>query len=159
MTDHIKFSKELIKGRIAEIVFEQMFRESGNFTILRFGYEYTLPELAQFQHSVELQKVLENMRHTPDFVLISQSKKEVYLVEVKYRSNYYEDEIKQIAEETLKKWDPSFLFLATPKGFFFGPCNTIVTDNGKIGVLYDKWASKEIQEKYLELLNEFERRG
>lgn len=156
MEDHIKFSKELIKGRIAEIVFEQMFRESGDFTILRFGYEYTLPELAQFQHSVEFQKVLDNIRHTPDFVLISQSKREVYLVEVKYRSNYYTDKIKQIAEETLKKWDPSFLFLVTPKGFFFGPCHTIVNDNGKIGGLYDKWASKEIQNKYLKLLNEFE---
>lgn len=34
---HEKFIKELIKGKIAEIIFEQMFRESGKFTILHYA--------------------------------------------------------------------------------------------------------------------------
>lgn len=34
-----EFVKDLIKGKVAEIIFEQMFRESGKFTILHSGYE------------------------------------------------------------------------------------------------------------------------
>ena len=33
----------MIKGKIAEIIFEQIFRESGRYTMLHSGYEYTLP--------------------------------------------------------------------------------------------------------------------
>ena len=44
-----QFSHELIKGKIAELIFEMMFREAGRFTS-SFGYEYTLPEIAQYQH-------------------------------------------------------------------------------------------------------------
>jgi hypothetical protein len=40
---HEEFIKDLVKGKIAEIIFEQMFRESGRYTILHSGYEYTLP--------------------------------------------------------------------------------------------------------------------
>jgi len=153
----LEFSRDLIKGRIAETIFEQMFRESEKFTIIRFGYEYTAPELAQYQDLVEVKEVLENIRHAPDFVLISQDKKEVYLVEVKYRSKRHYAELKEIAEKNLKTWNPSWLFVASPDGFFFEPCNKVVWNNGKIGALYDKWVKKEIQEKYLSLLNEFEK--
>ena len=52
-----------------------MFRESGKFTILHAGYEYTLPELAQYQHLAEVKAVIENIRNAPDFVLISQDEK------------------------------------------------------------------------------------
>ena len=154
-SNKIRFSKDLIKGKIAEIVFEQMFRDGGKYTILRFGYEYTTPELAQYQHLVELKDVLQNIRHTPDFILMSQNKKEVYLVEVKYRSNLIPDEINKIAQETLQIWNPSWLFVATPQGFFFEPCNTIANREGKIGELFDKWVSKETQKKYVDLLNHF----
>jgi len=37
------FIKNPIKGKITDIVFEQMLRESGGYTILHSGYEYTLP--------------------------------------------------------------------------------------------------------------------
>ncbi len=45
-----KFSHDLIKGKVAELIFALMFRDVGKFTILRFAYEYTLPELAQYQN-------------------------------------------------------------------------------------------------------------
>jgi hypothetical protein len=154
-----EFVKDLIKGKIAEIIFEQMFRESGNFTILHAGYEYTLPELAQYQHLTEVKAVIENIKNAPDFVLISQDKKEVYLVEVKYRKNRYPDKIKEIAEKTLEIWNPSWLFIASPDGFFFEPCNTVARNNGEIGPLYDggKWVEPGVQAEYLRLLNQFER--
>jgi hypothetical protein len=153
---NIEFSRDLIKGKIAEIIFEQMFRVSGKFTILRFGYEYTQPELAQYQYLTKIKTVLENIRTSPDFILISQNKKEVYLVEVKYRSRRIESNTKKIAEGILETWNPSWLFIASPDGFFFEPCHTIVANKGKIGSLYTKWVDKKTQLEYLKLLKEFE---
>ncbi|OGD56540.1 hypothetical protein A2V71_02535 [Candidatus Berkelbacteria bacterium RBG_13_40_8] len=153
--NNIDFSKNLIKGKIAETIFEQMFRDNGNYTILRFGFEHTIPELAQYR-ATAFKRVVDDLSDAPDFVLFSNDKKEVYVVEVKYRATRNNAEIKKIAEKTLKHWNPSFLFIASLDGFFFGPCNEIVINNGEIGILYDKWASKETQGKYLQLLREFE---
>lgn len=156
--DNLDFSKNLIKGKIAETVFEQMFRENGDFTILRFGYEHTIPELAQYRAST-FKRVVDDLSDAPDFVLISNKdgQKEVYLVEVKYRTKWGKEEIKEIAEKLLKRYDPVYLFIASLDGFFFGPCHDIVNNKGEIGTLYYKWADKEIQEKYLKLLREFEK--
>lgn len=153
----IDFSRELIKGRIAEVIFEQMFRASGKFTILRFGYEYTLPELAQYEHLAEVKAVLKNLRNAPDFILISQDKTEVHLVEVKYRARRSKKEIQKIAEKMLETWNPSWLFIASPDGFFFEPCNTIVANGGDMGILYPKWVHRPIQTDYLKLLRAFEK--
>lgn len=150
------FVKHLIKGKIAEIIFEQMFRESGKFTILRSGYEYTLPELAQYQHLTEIKAVIENIRNAPDFILISQDKTQVHLVEVKYRREENRKNLKEIVEETLKIWNPSWLFVASPEGFFFAPCNTVLNNEGKIYSLSENWVEKSVQKEYLKLLNEFE---
>ncbi len=154
----IEFSRDLIKGKIAEVVFEQMFRSSGKYTILHSGYEYTLPELAQYQHIAEVKAVIENIRNAPDFVLISQDKKEVHLVEVKYRTHRRPNELKEIAEDVLKIWNPCWLFVASPDGFFFEPCNTVVNNNGEMGLLYSKWVNEDIQREFLKLLNEFEKK-
>lgn len=154
---NIEFSRELIKGRIAETIFEQMFRESGKFTILRSGFEYTLPELAQYANLAEVKAVMTNIRQAPDFVLISQDKKEVHLIEVKYRNHRYDEELKDIADRILEVWNPSWLFIASPDGFFLDPCNRIANNNGKIKTLLSqKWVDRETQEEYLKLLREFE---
>lgn len=156
------FSHELIKGKIAELIFELMFREAGGFTALRFGYEYTFPELAQYQHLVEVKKVLDNIKNSPDFILIKNEKNEnnkleVFTVEVKYRAKPDLKEIKEIAEKTLKTWNPSWLFLATPDGFFFSPCNSVVKNEGQMSFLSDSWVSERLRVKYLELLRDFEK--
>jgi len=154
---HEIFIKDLIKGKIAEIIFEQMFRESGRYTILHSGYEYTLPELAQYQHLAEVKAVIENIRNAPDFVLVSQDKKEVHLVEVKYRSHRYPEDLKQIAQDTLKIWNPCWLFVASPDGFFFEPCNTVSNNDGHIGPLVnEKFVDHAVRDEYLKLLNQFE---
>lgn len=153
--NHIDFSRDLIKGRIAEIIFEEMFRESGQYTILRFGYEYLTPELAQYQHLLKEKGILDSIRHSPDFILISNDKTEVYMVEVKYRTHLDISEIKHTAQQTLDRWPPSpWLFIASPHGFYFSPCNSIIS-NGGIGELYTKWVTQEVQQKYLRLFNEF----
>lgn len=156
--NNLEFTKDLIKGKIAEIIFEQMFRETNKYTILRFGYEYTMPQLAQYQKllSDDAKKVLENLRHAPDFVLITENKKELYLVEVKYRTKINEKETLNIAQKILEKCELAWLFIASPIGFFFEPCNTIVRNNGVIGILYPSSIKQETQKQYLNLLKEFE---
>ncbi len=154
---HVVFVKDLIKGKIAEIIFEQMFRESERYTILHSGYEYTLPELAQYQHLAEVKAVIENIRNAPDFVLISQDKREVYLVEVKYRTRRYPEDLARICEETLKTWNPCWLFIASPDGFFFEPCNSVLNNDGRIGELVnERFVDHAIRDEYLELLKELE---
>jgi hypothetical protein len=157
MESSIDFTRNLIRGRIAETIFEIMFRESGKFTVLRFGYEYTEPLLAQYKHLLKDERVLENIDNSPDFILLSKDQKELYLVEVKYRSNYDKNQIKEIADKLASRWHSPYLFIATPEGFFFEPCHTIINNNGEIGSLYDSTVSKEIQNEYLKVLNNFEK--
>lgn len=150
-----QYIRNLIKGKIAEVIFEEMFREAGEFTVLPIGYEHTIPELAQYQHHVQVKKVLDNIRNAPDFALISQDKTKVYLVEVKYREAIQSDEVLAIANELLTRWDPVYLFLATKKVFFFSPCHTIVNNAGQISEMTDNWIALEEQHKYLDVFLEF----
>ncbi len=155
------FNHGFITGKIAELIFEMMLKDAGRFTVVRFGYEYTIPQIAQYQHKAKVKKVLDNIRNTPDFILISNEKMEesnleVHTVEVKYRTSPNKKELVEIAEKMLETWDPSWLFVASPKGFFFTPCNDIVENKGNMWPLSDKWVEPSLKAKYLELLNDFE---
>lgn len=151
-----KFSRELIKGKIAETVFEQMIRDEGRYDVIPFGYEHTMPTLAQYQHLVEIKEVMKNISDAPDFALISQDKREVYLVEVKYQSKLNFPSIEEYAKELAERWAPSWLFVATPNHFYCSPCRSIVK-NTKIDQLPESWVISERQKEYLKLLNEFEK--
>lgn len=153
------FSKNFIKGRIAETVFEQMFCEAGNYTVIPFGYEKTVPEIARqnkFSRSSGAQKVIDNIRTAPDYVVIFPDKKTIFLVEVKFESKLNINKIKEIAKKQSERWNPSWLFVATLDGFYFGECSRIL-QYGKILPLEGVKISREIQNKYLKLLGEFER--
>lgn len=70
MDHHINF----FNGKIAELIFEEMFHFSKKFVVLHNGYEYTSPDIAQKIQS--LNKVeIERLRHQPDFILLSWDKK------------------------------------------------------------------------------------
>ena len=150
------FAHNLIKGRIAEVVFEQMLREAGEFTVLPFGYEYVVPEVMHMKKDSQSDKTLDILRTSPDFVVINQLKKKVYLIEVKYRKTRSQSELKKAAEKMLKSWDPSYLFIASPDGFFFDSAERIINENGNIDPLNHPHLSDSLQEKYLGLLNKFE---
>ena len=153
----IQFSRNLIKGKIAEVIFEQMIREEGRYEIIPFGYEHTVPALAQYRHLVQVQKVIDNISDAPDFALISNDKSQVYMVEVKYRIGHSAEDIKDVAASILERWYPSWLFIATPQGFYCAPCSSIA-ETGKISPLSTNWVTAERQAEYLNLLNEFERK-
>lgn len=149
------FSHKLIKGKIAEIIFEQMFREMNKFTIIPFGYESTLPEIAQNSHRVEYQFVLDQIRTAPDFAIVSHDKTEVFLVEVKYFTSHTDKEIKAIAEKIHRKWKVVWLFVATPQGFYFDSCTKIIKNEGSLTRLDTSWVNQELQDSSLQILKDF----
>jgi hypothetical protein len=151
------FDENLIKGRIAETIFEEMFAEVGEFIILPAGYEFKTPELAQELLTIERKDILDNIRHSPDFILLSknQNRKDVFLVEVKYRTNISIEEIKKVAEELTNRYGTVYIFVASHDSFYFDYCRNIVKNNGTIEPLSERWVRKELQQKYLRLLNEF----
>jgi hypothetical protein len=152
---NINYSRGLIKGKIVELIFQEMFGVSEKLTILPIGYEHTTPILAQYQHHLQIKNVLANIRNAPDFALISQDKTQVYLVEVKYRNEFNKEQILEISNDLCLRWNPSHLFLATRDHFYFSPCNSIVYNGGEIEELKDSWINLEVQQAYLSLLQEF----
>ncbi|MES1225489.1 MAG: hypothetical protein ABUT20_58965 [Bacteroidota bacterium] len=151
----LEFSEQLIKGKIAELIFSQMFRNGKQFTVIPFGYENTFPEIAQYAYKANDQQVFETIRNAPDFALVSHDKREVYLVEVKYRHAINNTHIREMAEKIHNRWKSVELFIATPEGFYFGKCSDIVTNDGNIGPLSETWVQKEQQKEYAKLLDEF----
>ncbi len=152
----IEFSRKLIKGKIAETIFEQMIREEGRYTVIPFGYEHTVPTLTQYRHLLEVPKIIENISEAPDFALVSEDRAKLYLVEVKYRSQMDFEELKKCAEKLLERWEYSWLFVATPDGFYCDMCSRIAESNS-LPKLPESWVSSERQKAYLDLLHEFER--
>ena len=153
--DSIDFSRKLVKGRIAETIFEQMLRDTECFTILAFGYESVLPELAHRQHDIHAQETMEIIRRAPDFAVINNESHDVHLIEVKYMMQPRIEWILRDAKRMVESWKPSYLFLATPEGFFFDKAITIVEKGGAVSPLSHPKIPKELQNKYLRLLNEF----
>lgn len=151
----IEFSEQLIKGKISEMIFSQMFRDSKNFTVIPFGYETTFPEIAQYAYLAEDKVVLETIRNTPDFAIVSHDKREVYLIEVKYRTFLTEQHVLDIAEKIHERWKSVQLFIATPGGFYFGCCADIILDKGKIPHLDTSWVNDITQKEYTKLLMNF----
>ena len=151
------FSRDLIKGRIAEVIFEQMIREENRYTVIPFGYEHTMPMLTQYRDCALIPKIIDNISEAPDFVLISDpDKTKVYLVEVKYQTVFDFVLIKQYAEDLTHRWEHPWIFVATPEMFYCGLCKTIY-DEDTIKPLSESWVAAERQKAYLELLNEFRR--
>lgn len=152
----VEFSKNLIKGKIAETIFEQMIREEGNYTVIPFGYEHTMPTLAQYRHILEVDKIINNISDAPDFALVSEDKTKLYLVEVKYQRNLDKIKLKEYSEKLLNRWETPWIFVATLDGFYCSPCNYIFYKDN-IEKLTESWVKKEIQGEYLKLLQEFEK--
>lgn len=156
MSTNIKFTENLIKGKIAELVFENMLREAGCFTIMHFGYEYILPELAKGTRFDKESETAKAVRSAPDFAVINNETKEVRLIEVKYRKKIRHSDILTIANRMSEAWNPSYIFLASESGFYFDSIHNIIENNGEVPVLKHKNISPKLQQKYLNLLNKME---
>ena len=157
------FPENLIKGRIAETVFELMFREGTDYDVYPLGYEHITPILRQYRDHPNfvnkdiINKVLDNYNESPDFLLTNHNKSEVYLVEVKYRSKFDQQEILKIAKEINERWHPAHLFLATPEKFYYDPLTTIIEKQGNMDPLREAIINTERQKFYHDLLMRFEK--
>lgn len=154
LDQELLFSQNLVKGRIVEVIFEQMIRNEGNYTVIPFGYEHTVPMLAQYQRYVDVRHVIKNISHAPDFALISNDKSKLFLVEVKYQKRLNIDDLKLYSSNLLKKWDYPWLFVATEDGFYCGLASWIL-EEGRINELSDNWVSSLRRTHYLDLLKNF----
>jgi hypothetical protein len=153
MSANLEFTRNLVKGRIAETIFSQMYRQNGNYTVLEFGYEKVIPQLAGrlYDHN---DVVIETLRVAPDFAVIKQDTGHVRLIEVKYRRKLDKDGTLKCAKKMHVSWNPSYLFIATLDGFYFDEITTIIENGGDISPLEE--ISSELQEKYLQILIDFE---
>lgn len=154
-TNDITFARNLVKGKIAETIFAQMLRSTGAFTVLEFGYEKIIPELVGRGKGGD-SVMVEALRTAPDFAVINNTTKEVHLIEVKYRASFNNKNIFDIAERMSKNWNPSYLFLASEDGFYFGEVRDLVENGGDIKRLDHPQIPKATQESFLKILNDFE---
>ena len=153
--DNSRFARNLVKGKIAETVFAQMLRETKVFTVLEFGYEKIIPELVQ-QGYQEDNGMIETLRTAPDFAVINRETREVRLIEVKYMHVLNKSYVLKYAKRMSESWNPSYLFIATLDGFYFDEINKIVKNRGVITPLEHPQISKEVQDRYLQILIDFE---
>lgn len=153
---NIRFTHELIKGKIAELIFAQMIRSTDAYTILEFGYEKTLPSLAQMHpKSPATEETMEIIKRAPDFTIINHKSKEVHLIEVKYMSTLTKGKVAGIAKKIQKSWKRAALFIASPDGFYFDTVEDVIASKGEIKPFKHPKIPAKTQSKYLELLNEF----
>lgn len=147
------FQENLIKGKIAELIFQQMMAESEKHTILPLGYERVLPGLLD-RHNND---ILKPIRTAPDFVLIPKDENDdnILIVEVKFRKSITAKNNLEVASEQNKRWNPSYLFVATSNRFYFNKCEEIVKNKGMMEELEDVFVSQKLQTKYLKILNRF----
>ncbi len=154
-SNEVSFARNLVKGKIAETVFAQMLRSTGQFTVLEFGYEKIIPELVG-RGQGENDEMVEALRTAPDFAVINNKTKVVHLIEVKYRKTLKSSEVLNIVKRMSQSWNPSYLFLATVEGFYFGEVKEIIKMKGKIELLNHPQIPKATQESFLKILNDFE---
>lgn len=153
--NNLAFTKNLVKGRVAETVFSQMFRAAGCYTVLEFGYEKVIPDLLQYNRGHD-DAVIETLRTAPDFAIINTDTKQVRLVEVKYRRALNNIEVMACAERMHASWNPSYLFVATLDGFYFDEVTTIIENNGHMQPMRTDRIPESVQEEYLQILRDFE---
>lgn len=154
-TKNITFARNLVKGKIAETIFAQMLRETGQFTVLEFGYEKIIPDLVG-QGYEENGGLVETLRTAPDFAVIDHSSHSVHLVEVKYQRVINAAYVLADAKRMHKSWNPSYLFIATLDGFYHDEISRVIVNNGAIAPLTTTQVPLELQQTYLKILQDFE---
>lgn len=152
--DTLKFTESLIKGRIAETIFEMMFGHLEGYSLAHFGIEYTSPTLINQEIRQGNRELLDRIGDTPDFVEVD-SQNKVTLVEVKYRKSINPERVKEIAEKVSAHWPEAALFLVTPEAFYFDRVTEIIQKGGVISSLSPVLVSQETQQEYLGLLKRF----
>ncbi len=80
------FHYNMIKGRIAETLIQELFLSS-DFNIFQYGMENTIPWIMELLHWIKTE-VATDIRRMPDLVVHNPDTKSFYFVEVKFRKNW-----------------------------------------------------------------------
>ena len=84
--DDISYRKNMIKGRIAETLIEELFL-SLDYNVFRYGMENTVPGIMEMLQDVE-NGVAHKIRRMPDFVVQHKRRSDkLFFIEVKFRKN------------------------------------------------------------------------
>ena len=104
------FASNVVKGRIAETLVEEMFKKSG-YMVYRFGYEAVLENLSQNRRELQESDTLDKIKSIPDFLVVSPNGS-VQLIEVKYSStsNIQKSKLNKYAEF----WKEARILLVIP---------------------------------------------
>ncbi len=81
---NLSFQENMIKGRIAETLIEELFLAMG-YNVFRYGMENTIPGVMKLLRGVR-GDVADSIKLMPDFV-VQDKKGEVYFIEVKFRAS------------------------------------------------------------------------
>jgi len=81
---NLSFQENMIKGRIAETLVEELFLAMG-YNVFRYGMENTIPGVMKLLRGVR-GDVADSIKRMPDFV-VQDKKGEVYFMEVKFRAS------------------------------------------------------------------------
>jgi hypothetical protein len=109
--------ENIIKGRIAEAIIEELLRTSGN-RVYRFGYESILQNLVQHDSRFDRHSGNgEQVRSIPDFVVVNTEGRS-FFVEVKFRS----DPVWLLKTPLLKQlkeyWQAKLILVTITKPYF-----------------------------------------
>jgi len=104
-------TENVIKGRIAEAIVEEMLREA-DYEVYRFGYESIVQNLVQDRNRPVKGGVSDTLKGMPDFLVVKD--KRPYFVEVKYSKKG-----KLNPEKLMKKWGAGSVILAFPFSLYF----------------------------------------
>jgi hypothetical protein len=151
----MKFTHELIKGKVAEIIFEQMIHNTKGYTVLEFGYEKVVHQLAKAPKSEGAEAMIEIVRKAPDYAIVNEDTHNVTLVEIKYMAQKTNGKVSAIAKDIEKSWRNAALFIATPKGFYFDHVDTIIKNKGVIKPFTHPKIPEKVVTLYVSMLNEF----
>lgn len=153
--NNIKFTHELIKGKIAEIIFEQMIHDTRGYTVLEFGYEKVVQQLAKVRKSDDAKQMIEIVRRAPDYAIVNEDTHMVTLVEVKYMAKRTNSKVLACAKEIENAWRHAALFIASPDGFYFDQVADVIKNKGVISPFAHGKIPKKITDQYIAMLNEF----
>lgn len=153
--NNISFTHQLIKGKIAEIIFEQMINHTKGYTILEFGYEKVVRQLANEPKTKDISETIEVVRRAPDFAVINEKTHEITLIEVKYMSEPTPARTLKTARDIKKSWKRASLFIATPAGFFYDDVDELIAKKGVATPFSHPSITAKTTAAYLDLLKKF----
>lgn len=149
------FPENLIKGKIVETVFQQMFLGSDQYEMYSFEATVDFSSIQHLVHHTDIQNIIDGKAPVPQCIVVPKGKDEVYIVNTLYSPSYHSQDLMVLAEKYHSQWEYSWLFFATDHHLHFDSCWNIMNSHGHMDFLPYTWIPRDIQDKYRTLLHQF----